>query len=95
MKKCRQYYKEEDHEIQSSSIIPNVKPTFQGMGATGKVDFLFIVEKMKIDTSRTSGLKLEAIKLSRFGHSMFRIAQDGSSKPLERPRYRFGIFFAE
>jgi hypothetical protein len=30
-----------------ASIIPNVKPTFQGMGATAKVDFLFIVEKMK------------------------------------------------
>ena len=29
------------------SIIPNVKPTFQGMGATAKVDFLFIVEKIK------------------------------------------------
>ena len=29
------------------SIIPNVKPTFQGMGATAKVDFLFIVEKMR------------------------------------------------
>jgi hypothetical protein len=29
------------------SIIPNVRPTFQGMGATAKVDFLFIVEKMK------------------------------------------------
>jgi len=29
------------------SIIPNVKLTFQGMGATAKVDFLFIVEKMK------------------------------------------------
>ena len=29
------------------SIIPNVKPTFQGMGATAKVDFLYIVEKMK------------------------------------------------
>ena len=28
------------------SIIPNVKPTFLGMGATAKVDFLFIVEKM-------------------------------------------------
>jgi hypothetical protein len=27
------------------SIIPNVKPTFQGMGGTAKVDFLFIVEK--------------------------------------------------
>jgi hypothetical protein len=30
-----------------ASIIPNVKQTFQGMGATAKVDFLFIVEKMK------------------------------------------------
>lgn len=27
------------------SIIPNVKPTFQLMGATAKVNFLFIVEK--------------------------------------------------
>lgn len=29
------------------SIIPNVKPIFQLMGATAKVDFLFIVEKLK------------------------------------------------
>ena len=29
------------------TIIPNVKPTFQGMGAIAKVDFLYIVEKMK------------------------------------------------
>lgn len=28
------------------SIIPNVKPTFQGMGATAKIDFLFVVEKL-------------------------------------------------
>jgi len=28
------------------SIIPNVKPAFQGMGATAKVNFLFIVEKI-------------------------------------------------
>jgi len=28
------------------SIIPNVKPTFQLMGATAKIDFLFIVEKL-------------------------------------------------
>ena len=27
------------------SIVPNVKPTFMGMGATAKVDFLLIVEK--------------------------------------------------
>ena len=29
------------------SIIPNVKPTFQLMGATAKVNFLYIVEKIK------------------------------------------------
>ena len=29
------------------TIIPNVKPTFQLMGATAKVDFLLIVEKVK------------------------------------------------
>ncbi len=27
------------------SIIPNVRPTFQFMGATAKIDFLLIVEK--------------------------------------------------
>jgi len=29
------------------AVIPNVKPTFQGMGATAKVDFLLIVEKLR------------------------------------------------
>ncbi|MGB5242598.1 MAG: hypothetical protein WBN28_06695 [Lutimonas sp.] len=28
------------------SIVPNVRPTFQFMGATAKVDFLLIVEKL-------------------------------------------------
>jgi hypothetical protein len=28
------------------SIIPNVKPTFMFMGATAKVNFLYIVEKV-------------------------------------------------
>ena len=27
------------------SIIPNIRPTFQGMGATAKIDFLIIIEK--------------------------------------------------
>jgi len=27
------------------SVLPNVRPTFQLMGATAKVDFLLIVEK--------------------------------------------------
>lgn len=31
------------------SIIPNVKPTFQLMGATAKVDYLLIVEKVSTD----------------------------------------------
>ena len=29
------------------AVIPNVKPTFQLMGATAKVNFLLIVEKLK------------------------------------------------
>lgn len=29
------------------SIVPNVKPIFRPMGATAKVDFLLIVEKLK------------------------------------------------
>ena len=29
------------------SIVPNVKPTFQFMGATAKVDFLLIIEKLR------------------------------------------------
>lgn len=29
------------------AVIPNVKPTFQLMGATAKVDFLLIVEKIR------------------------------------------------
>ena len=28
------------------AIIPNVKPTFRPMGATAKVDFLYIIEKI-------------------------------------------------
>lgn len=28
------------------SIIPNIRPTFQGMGATAKIDFLLIIEKL-------------------------------------------------
>ncbi len=28
------------------SVLPNVKPTFMGMGATARVDFLLVVEKL-------------------------------------------------
>ena len=29
------------------AIIPNVKPTFKPMGATAKIDFLLIIEKLR------------------------------------------------
>ena len=29
------------------SVVPFVVPTFQGMGATAKVDFLLIIEKIR------------------------------------------------
>jgi hypothetical protein len=28
------------------AIIPNVKPTFKPMGATAKINFLYIIEKL-------------------------------------------------
>jgi len=28
------------------SIVPNIRPTFQGMGATAKIDFLLIIERI-------------------------------------------------
>lgn len=42
--KLEQYLNNIEGEV--VSIIPNVKPTFQFMGATAKVDFLLIVEKI-------------------------------------------------
>lgn len=29
------------------SVVANVKPTLQGMGATAKIDFLLIIEKLR------------------------------------------------
>jgi hypothetical protein len=29
------------------SVIPNVRSTFQAMGATAKIDFLLVIEKIK------------------------------------------------
>ena len=43
--KLEQFLNKLDGEI--ISVIPNVRPTFQGMGATAKIDFLLIVEKEK------------------------------------------------
>ena len=31
------------------SIIPNVRPTFQVIGATAKIDFVLVVEKLKVN----------------------------------------------
>ena len=31
------------------SVIPDVRPTFQGMGATAKIDFLLVVEKKRFE----------------------------------------------
>lgn len=41
--KLEQFLNKLDGEV--IQIIPNVRPTFQGMGATSKIDFLLIVEK--------------------------------------------------
>jgi hypothetical protein len=42
--KLQAFLNELDGEI--LAIVPNVSPTFQLMGATSKVDFLLIVEKI-------------------------------------------------
>jgi hypothetical protein len=31
------------------SIIPNVRPSFQLMGATAKIDYLLVVEKLEMN----------------------------------------------
>ena len=41
--KLEQFLNNLDGEV--LAVIPNIKPTFQLMGATAKVDFLLIVEK--------------------------------------------------
>jgi hypothetical protein len=43
--KLEQFLNKLDGEV--ISVIPNVRPTFQLMGATSKIDFVLIVEKMK------------------------------------------------
>ena len=43
--KLEQYINKLNGEI--ISVIPNVRPTFQFMGATSKIDSLLIVEKVK------------------------------------------------
>jgi hypothetical protein len=42
--KLEQFLNKLDGEI--LAVLPNVKPTFQLMGATSKVDFLLVVEKV-------------------------------------------------
>ena len=43
--KLEQFINKLDGDI--ISVIPNVRPTFQLMGATSKIDFILIVEKTK------------------------------------------------
>lgn len=43
--KLEQFLNKLDGEV--ISVIPNVRPTFQGMGATAKIDHLLIVEKVE------------------------------------------------
>lgn len=43
--KLEQYLNKLDGEV--VSIIPNVRPTFQLMGATAKIDYILVVEKKK------------------------------------------------
>lgn len=43
--KLEQFLNKLDGEV--ISIIPNVRPVFQLMGATSKIDFVLIVEMMK------------------------------------------------
>jgi hypothetical protein len=42
--KLEQFLNKLDGEV--IAVLPNVRPTFQLMGATSKVDFLLIVEKI-------------------------------------------------
>jgi hypothetical protein len=42
--KLEQFLNSLDGEV--ISIFPDIRPTFQGMGATAKIDFLLIVEKI-------------------------------------------------
>ena len=43
--KLEQFVNKLDGEV--ISVIPNVRPTFEGMGATAKIDFVLILEKVK------------------------------------------------
>jgi len=43
--KLEQFLNKLDGEV--ITVIPNVRPTFLGMGATAKIDFMLIVEKLK------------------------------------------------
>lgn len=43
--KLEQYLNRLDGEV--ISIIPNVRPSFQLMGATAKIDYILIVEKQQ------------------------------------------------
>jgi len=31
------------------SVMPDVRPTFRAMGATAKIDFILVIEKLKVN----------------------------------------------
>ena len=43
--KLEQFLNKLDGEV--ISVMPNVRPTFQLMGATSKIDFILVVEKAR------------------------------------------------
>jgi len=43
--KLEQFLNKLDGEV--ISVIPNVRPTFQGMGGTAKIDHLLVIEGIK------------------------------------------------
>jgi hypothetical protein len=43
--KLEQYLNKLDGDV--VSVIPNIRPTFQLMGATSKIDYILVVEKQK------------------------------------------------
>ena len=44
--KLEQFLNKLDGEV--VSIIPHIRPTFQFMGATAKIDYILVVEKLKV-----------------------------------------------
>ena len=37
------------------SVMPDVRPTFRAMGATAKIDFILVIEKLKVNQATMNG----------------------------------------